>query len=73
MRSLPKAEFPKGFLGMNDSHWSNETETLKLLDKVVSPYLKKKKVELKLPESQKSCIIWDVFGTHRTDSVLSKL
>ena len=69
-----KAELAKGFLfGMNDSHWSNETETLKLLDKVVSPYLKKKKVELKLPESQKSCIIWDAFGAHRTDSVISKL
>ena len=74
VRSLPKAEFPKGFLlGMNDSHWSNETETLKLLDKVVSPYLKKKKVELKLPESQKSCILWDAFGALRTDSVISKL
>ena len=74
VRSLPKVEFPKGFLlEMNDSHWSNETETLKLLDKVVSPYLKKKKVELKLPESQKSCIIWDAFGAHRTDSVISKL
>ena len=50
--SQPKnATFPSGFLlTQNPKDYSNETETLKLLDKVIKPYVEKKE-ELNLPET----------------------
>ncbi len=41
--SLPRGfVFPKGFsLSQNPQHWSNETETLKLIDEIINPYVKK--------------------------------
>ena len=42
--SLPRGfRFPTGFsLSQNPKHWSNEKETLKLIDEVINPYLVKK-------------------------------
>ena len=61
-RSLPKTTFPKGsVLSANKSHWSNETETIRLLNRIIHPYAKRKKADLDLPSSQKSLIIWDAF------------
>ena len=37
-RSLPSVPFLEGFsLSYNESHWSNETETLKLLKEIINP------------------------------------
>ena len=45
-------QFPKGFcLSQNPKHWSNEQETLKLIDGVINPYLVRKRAELKLAET----------------------
>ena len=73
--SQPKnTKFPSGFLiTQNPKHYSNETETLKLLDKVIKPYVEKKKKELNLPQTQKSLLVWDVFRGQKTDKVMSKL
>ena len=47
-------KFPKGFcLSQNPKHWSNEQETLELIDEVINPYIVRKRAELKLPESRK--------------------
>ena len=74
MRSIPEPEFPPGFLlSANESHWSKEEETLKLLDTVVAPYLAKTKEELAVDSSQKSCNIWDAFSAQQTPSVKEKL
>ena len=74
VRSIPNSQFPTGFLlSANQSHWSNEEETLKLLDFVVSPYLIKTKEELGLVPSQVSCIVWDSFTGQDTYAVKSKL
>ena len=38
-RSLPSVEFPNGFcLSYNSKHWSNEGNTINLLESVVDPY-----------------------------------
>ena len=59
-RSLPTAKFPEGFLrGFNKLHWSNEEETLRLLEEVISPYITKVKKKLKLSQNQAACLIWD--------------
>lgn len=41
-QSLLKIEFPKEFsLSVNEKHYSNEQESLKLLSKIVTPYIEK--------------------------------
>ena len=41
----------------NPTHWSNEEETLKLVREIINPYIIKKRIELKLPETQKALVI----------------
>ena len=49
-RSLPSVEFPNGFcLSYNPKHWSNEYETINLLESVVDP-----REELGLQNDQKA-------------------
>ena len=54
-------------------HYSNEEETLKLIDSIINPYLVQTLQQLKLPPTQKAILIWDVFGGQTTERVLSKL
>ena len=52
-RCLPKCKYPDGFvLSFNESHWSNECETLRLLDEILAPYITKVKTEQNLPLDQ---------------------
>ena len=46
---------------------------LRFIDKVLNPYLQKKREELELPECQKALLILDVFRAHRTTEVQPKL
>ena len=55
------------------NHLSNEDETIKLLDEVVYPHIKKKRIELELPKTQKALMIWDVFKGQMTVRVKDKL
>lgn len=53
--------FLLGFVTQNHQHWSNEEETLKLIQEIINPYIVKKCAQLKLAEEQKALFIWDVF------------
>ena len=67
-------KFPAGFsISQNPKHWSNEQETLKLIDEVIQPYIIKKRAELKVSETQKALVIWDVFKGQMTETVKQKL
>ena len=61
----------------NEKHWSNEVETLSLIDKIIAPYIENvKKEELQVPNDQKSLLIWDAFkrqGTPRVQERLAEL
>lgn len=50
-RSQPVGfKFPNGFaVSQHKKHYSNEAETLSLIDKVIKPFVGRKKKELKLP------------------------
>ncbi len=66
--------FPSGFcISQNPKHWSNEEETLKLIDQIIHPYLVKKRSEMNLDEDQKALVIWDVFRGQMTEKVKDKL
>ena len=67
-------KFPSGFcVTQNPKHWSNESETLKLIDEIISPYVTKKREELKLATDQKALLVWDVFRGQMTDKVKERL
>ena len=53
-RSLPATNFPEGFcLSYNEKHWSNEKETLRLINEVIHPYMQRTKTRLSLAENAK--------------------
>ena len=65
---------PNGFtISQNSKHYSNEQETLSLIDKIIKPYVETTRKELKLQPIQKALLIWDLFKGQKTDKVLSKL
>ena len=73
-RSLPSVKFPKGFcLAYNPNHWSNETETLRLIDEVLVPYITKIKEAKLLPPTQKSLLLWDAFKAQSIEVVKDSL
>ena len=62
-------------VSQNPKHYSNETETIGLIDSVINPYLVQKCKELGPPPSQKALLIWDVFRGQKSQgcSKLSSL
>ena len=63
--------FPQGWhIANSDNHWSTE-ETM--LQYVIIPYFAATRRELGLPDDHVGLAIFDVFATHRCDSVLKKL
>ena len=57
------------FFSFNEKHWSNERETLRLIDGILLPYIEEVKTDLSLPNDQKALLIWDAFTGQKTDSV----
>lgn len=57
----------------SDSHWSTETIMLEYIDKVIVPYVVKKRNELELAGDHPALAIFDVFAAHHCSSVLAKL
>jgi len=72
--SLPRYSFPKDWnVTYTPNHWSNEEKTLEYITKVVLPYIKGKRSELKLRDNQPALIIYDEFKGQLTDAVHSLL
>ena len=67
-RCLPKGvAFPEDFdKTYTSNHWSNEEKAIQHVERIVIPYLKKKREELKLPSTQKALLIFDVFKGQTT-------
>ena len=66
-QSLPRFEFPSGFLlSANPKHFSNTHESLKCLKEIIKPYVKL----LKCSVDQKALVIMDVFTGQMTTAVL---
>ena len=55
------------------SHWCNEETMLDHNAKIISPYIRQKKDELDLPESQPSLVSFDEFTSQVTDAALFML
>ena len=73
-RSIPTIDFPDNFsLSANPKHYSNEEESLKVLNDIVIPYLCVEKERLKLPPNHPTLLILDVFRGQMTERVLNLL
>ena len=75
-RSLPRSasKDKHNFLfSFNTSHWSNEKETLRLINSFLAPHIKEVKRDLGLPDDQKSMLIWDAFKRQNTEKVMERL
>ena len=72
-KSLPRVQFPDSFaLSVNEKHYSNEQESLKLLDEIIIPYIEMERKQIELP-MQTALIIMDVFKGQMTTPVFEKL
>ena len=60
-------------MSLNEKHWSNETETIRLINDVLLPYIEKVKAEKVFPEAQKSLLVWDAFKGQSTPEVMGTL
>ena len=73
-KCLPHVDFPKEWhITSTPNHWCNESTMLDYIQKIMIPYIKKKKNELSLPEHQSSLVIFDEFNGQTTSAVLALL
>jgi len=69
--SLPRYSFPEDWnVTYTPNHWSNEQ---KYITKIILPYVKGKRSELKLGDDQPALVIYDEFKGQLTDAVHSLL
>ena len=73
-KCLPKFPFPKDWIiTFTENRWSNE-ETMKDYNvKIIVPYVKKKREELKLADDHPALVLFDIFKGQCTDDVLKLL
>ena len=61
-KSLPPVKFPSEFhVTANPKHYSNEKESLEMMEQIVIPYEKKERQRLGLSNLQPTLLIMDVF------------
>ena len=73
-KSLPRVNFPKSFsLSANPKHYSNEQESIKVLEEIIIPYVKKERERLGMEKDQAALLIMDVFKGQMTSPVLKVL
>lgn len=77
-KSFPCVEFPSSFcLSANSKHYSNESESIKILEDIIFPYVnsekKTKKQTIQLPSTQPALLIMDVSKGQMTNVVLNTL
>ena len=69
-RCHPPYNFPENFhVTHTKNHWSNETTSIDLIEKISKPYVVKTRVELRLAEDFPWLLISDVFRGQWTDPV----
>ena len=73
-KSLPRVNFPKSFsLSANPKHYSNEQESIKVLEEIIIPYVKKERERLGMEKDQAALLITDVYKEQMNSPVLKVL
>ena len=69
-KSIPRVSFPVGFLdSVNPKYYSNEEESLKMMEHIVIPYVQKQSNTLKLDAEYPAMLLMDIFKGQMTDPV----
>ena len=69
-KSIPRVSFSDGFLvSANLKHYSNEEESLKMMEHIIIPYVKTQRKILKLDAEYPAMLIMNVFAGQMTDPV----
>ena len=70
----PHYIFPAEFdVHHSPNHWANTDTMLRWIDTCLGPYIAQTKANLRLPDTQKALMIFDVFAVHRATEVREKL
>ena len=73
-KSLPRVKFPPSFsLSVNSKHYSNETESIKVIEEILVPYIEEERKILDLADDHPALLIMDVFKGQMTEKVLGIL
>ena len=71
---LPHYKLPDGWhITATPNHWSNEVKTKEYIEKIIIPYVKRKRLELKLSADHSALTIFNVFKGQMTEEVFSML
>ena len=69
-RCHPRSPFPEDFDAWHTpNHWATSETTIQLFDKIIIPYIARKRRELELPEEHMALVILDAFRGHTTPEV----
>ena len=70
----PNYNFPNGFhITHTPNHWSNETKSLEMVDKIIMPYVKQQIADLQLGKNQEWLLIEDVFKGQLTEAATKRI
>ena len=73
-KCLPSIKFPSDWhITFTENHWSNEATMVDYLEKVLVPYVERKREELKLDSNYPALVIFDRFRGQCTDDFFAKL
>ena len=74
-KSLPKnVTFPSDwYITTTPAHWSNESTMLEYIDKVIHPYVEKKREEIHLDSDFPALVLFDHFSGQATQAVFDHL
>ena len=72
-KSIPPVSFPDSFLvSANKKQYSNERDSLKMLEHIIIPYVKKQRQNLSLDPQYPPLLIMDMFKGQKTPSTSKK-
>ena len=73
-KCLPSVKFPSEWdITFTENHWSNEKAMMSYLEKVLFPYIEKKRVDLKLGKDYPALVIFDRFKAQCMQNILALL
>ena len=73
-RCLPTVQFPSGWhITCSENHWPNETTMKAYIKKILLPYVRDKRKELKLIADYPALVIFDKFTGQGTEKLLKLL
>ena len=73
-RCLPCIEFPKEWhITYSINHWANESTMVDYIEKILCPYIARKRSELNLDDTHPALVIFDSFKAQTTERVLKLL